>query len=194
MSMDFTPAVLRNKGVPVKVAMVRPLNEIAPDAGPWERLKGDDGHPLTDVLYVRFDGNQLVDLEDEFGTVDGIAEMLRERTFRTVRNVLATAWGMPPKKVGVMMLEGEWVNYSTAIGAGIALANGVDPQQAAEIVRVGCTANAELSVAQGEWLTAMVEEADSAAKAMKEAVAASRGPSGAKPGSDPGETPSASSS
>ena len=63
--MDYTPEVLRNKGVPVKLAKIRKAED------DWTPIYSSDGELETEELHVRFTHNIIADIEE---TWDGLAD------------------------------------------------------------------------------------------------------------------------
>lgn len=151
--MDQTPNVLRNRGIPVFVAAVTAL----PSGENWSVVLDDEGQPVTEELLVRFDGNGIADIEEAFGSLEAYEQALEGTVFSTVRKTLAIAWNLPVREIGVRMLPGKIDEYATAIGVALALANGVDPTQAARLLALGVSAGHELQLARTEMVREMVE-------------------------------------
>jgi hypothetical protein len=154
--MDFSPAVLRNKGVPVVVQRVEQDAD-----GRWVPVLDADGAAVTDTRYVRFDFNAIADIEEEWGgTANWEASLNPEdgkassSVLRTVRKTLAICWGEDVRHVGAQLIPDQFLPYTLAMGVAWALANGVDPTVAAERLRQGqetvAAARAAMNEAAGE--------------------------------------------
>lgn len=163
MTGNHSAQVLRNKGVSVTV------NETAQtEAGRWEVVRDEDGEPRTTKAWVRFDGNSLADLEEAYGDLAQYQVATGTNPYTTVRRTLSVVLGwddLHPRgqdgrpemsgrlcsgchRAGLAMREGGVREYSTAIGAAMAMANGLDPTQAVKLVEQGAKANAELDEAR----------------------------------------------
>ena len=156
MDFDFSPAILRNKGVPVAV----------------HRLSGDDyardsdGNALEEVRNLRFTGADVASLEEMFdGTLERVKvphlksdgspylseagepvighyenfeeklygaeafqESMSQRPTKTVCQVLAMAWNISEKAAGKMLISSEIQTYPLAVNMAWSIANGVDPE------------------------------------------------------------------
>lgn len=179
--MDFSPTVLRNRGVPVPVYALADNGEPVVDA---------DGVPVTTERHVRFTANSLADLEVAFasytandGTVhvgdDAIAKASEERRAGTMRRVFAIVWGLDEATVGRMLVTEQLLFYTAAVNTALALANGVDPTLAAEMVRLGIAAAEQQ---ERQWATLVEAMATTASDGS-----ASPGATGSEPGSAPAE-------
>lgn len=126
--MDFTPEVLRNKGVPIV------LNNVRRDESEWATIYDSSGEAEDDVYYVRFTHNVIADIEEKW---DGLAEWqlaMEAKPISTLRATLGLLILEPVEKVGCMMVEGRLAEYNNAIGVAWALANGVDPTVASQLL------------------------------------------------------------
>jgi hypothetical protein len=164
--------VLRNKGVPIEAAVI---------TNGERTFNGDD--LVVETRYVRFGNNEIADLEDAFGDMEGFSEATAKTPSRAVRGALACAWGVEPRVAGLMMLDGRLNDYATAVSTALAIANGVDPTQAAELLRVGVKAADKMSEARTAMIAETIAKADAAVEALAEAP--SPGPSGSEPGPEP---------
>lgn len=183
--IDYTPQVLTNSGVPV-------------------RVHGDDG---TTVRHVRFTIGSLARLEAEFRgyeveetvpeiksgqTIDFEAKRLRStgpqmtgkkikqprvyyglealqmasqnEPYTTILRVYAIAWNIDPDEVDKLLLPQEQPLYVAAINVALQLANGVDPTMAAEAMSAAAAAASEALVATEQWVA-------TAARTTREAIA-----------------------
>ena len=139
---SVSPAVLKNRGVPMTVHTVvrdadgRPTSERAvDDAGEFIMEKSP--------RWIRFDNNILSDIEDEnlgWGSVDKWEEALVAAPFGTVRATLAMCWGFDPTSKDDLRVVGAICpdateETGTLIGAAYMLANGMDPVLVGEAIR-----------------------------------------------------------
>lgn len=169
--MNHSAAVLRNKGVAVEVNSTAQT-----DDGVWEIVKAKGDEAATEKVWLRFDGNALADLEEAFG--DLVAYQMATATNphiairRTISIVLGwddlhprdTSGKLEPsgrlcsgcRRAGLSMIPGKTRDYSTAVGAALALANGLDPTQALRLLEQGAKANAELADARNKAVDEML--------------------------------------
>lgn len=154
--MEYTAAVLRNRGVQVETAVLA-KNE---DGGLPSRSREKDGSVKTDQRWVRFDANSIADMEEVFGSLAKFEEASRETPFNAIRKALALVWECTPREAGMMMLDGKIGDYSTAVGVALSIANGVDPTQAARLLKVGVSATTKLTKEREEALEKALQEAE----------------------------------
>lgn len=148
--LNVTPEVLRAQGVPVELARVD-------EAGNVVEV---DGIPVTETKNLRFNANSVAEIEVlwdgcEFKVEEMITEgpnagaMIKvEKTFygaeafqvqmeayptRTIRQVFALAFGLEPEDAGRRMLSDKATEYAAGVMAAWAMAQGADPQVAAQI-------------------------------------------------------------
>jgi len=194
---NHSAAVLRNKGVCVSI------NETAQpeEGGPWEVSRTDKGDPKTTKAWVRFDGNTLAELEFAFGDLKKYQEATGTNPFTTVRRTLSIVMGWDDlhdpadasgrlcsgcRRAGLAMREGGVNEYSTAIGAALALANGLDPTHVIKLMEQGEKAQREAETARDAALDEMLAEAAAEEETAKAAAAAeSTSRAGSANGSEP---------
>ena len=167
--MDFTPAVLKNKGVPVQVAVLRE------EDGAWVPIYDAEGEQETEEFNVKFTHNIIADIEELW---DGLQEwqlVMDAKPVSTLRRTMGLLMSEPIDKAGIRMIEGRLTEYTNAVGGAGALANGGDPTVASRLLK-----QAEAAV---DSQTAMLN--DELAKSIEEMEAATLGeqpsPVGAKP-------------
>lgn len=169
--MNHSPAVLRNKGVCVS------LNETAlGENGVWNVVRDDEGTPTTVKTWIRFDGNSLADLEEAFGNLDAYQKATAANPNITLRRTLAITLGwddlhprladgrLDPsgklcpgcRRAGLAMREGGLNEYSTAVGAALALANGLDPTHVVKLIEQGVKATTEAEAKRDAALEEML--------------------------------------
>ena len=122
--MDYSPLVLKNKGVPCLFAKT---NKTGPSEEDWARVVNEEGEPITEVIHVRFTNNSISDIEELFGNLEKWQETLEQKPYTTLRQTLAFVMKRSLYDVGEAMLDGEIVTYSNVIGTAWSIANGVDP-------------------------------------------------------------------
>jgi hypothetical protein len=167
--MDYTPLVLKNKGVACKIIKVKQI----PGSDEYEREFDDAGNPVIESVFVRFSNNTIADIEEHWGGLEVWQETLDKMPVSTVRQTLSFALKMSNVAVGEAMIDGEITNYSNIIGVAWAIANGVDPSVASRLL--------EQSVALAEDQRKTLNEAIN--RQVK--VQASPGDSGTQPGRKP---------
>lgn len=154
-----SPAVLKNRGVPV------PVHKLSDGDGtlPPSRVYNDAEEPVFEDRYVKITNNALSDIEDldyGFGGLEEWQAELNSRAYTTVRKTLAIVWGYDPRnrlhllEVGQAMVDGQIDTYVTALGASYMIANGLDPTAAGELLEIGMDAASEK---RQRALTAMSE-------------------------------------
>ena len=144
-----TPSILRNRGVPVEAYVLT-------DDG--DRLKTDSHEPKMETRWVRFDANAVADLEDTFGSLEGFEQACRETPWRAVRSALAASWNLTPRQAGTAMVDGALGDYTTAVGVGLAIANGVDPTQAIKLLETGIRAAEGMAKERERLLNEMIDD------------------------------------
>lgn len=169
--MNHSAAVLRNKGVCVVINATEQNED-----GVWEVAKGKGDDPKTEQVWIRFDGNALADLEEAFGDLNAYQAATATNPHTAIRRTLSLvlgwddlhprdATGTPEpsgrlcsgcRRAGLAMKSGLIRDYSTAIGAALALANGLDPTQAVRLLEQGKKANEELTVARNKAVDEML--------------------------------------
>lgn len=130
--MDYTPIVLKNKGVPASFAKTEKVGVRDED---WVRKTDEEGNPEIEVLHVKFTNNAISEIEQHFGTLEKWQERLEQQPVSTLRQTLAYVLRRPVHQVGEAMLDGEVVNYSNIIGVAWSIANGVDPIVASRMLK-----------------------------------------------------------
>lgn len=148
--MDYTPIVLKNKGVPANFAKTKKVGVKDDD---WTRETDEEGNPQIEVLHVRFTNNAIAEIEDHFGTLEKWQEALEQQPFKTIRQTLAFVLKRPATQVGEAMLDGDIVMYSNVIGVAWSIANGVDPIAASRMLKESLGLAEEQKKALNEALT-----------------------------------------
>lgn len=179
MTGNHSAAVLRNRGVCVTV------NETAQsDAGVWDVVRDAEGTPQAAQVWIRFDGNSLADLEEAWGDIGKYQAAVSANPFTTLRWTISIVLGwddlhprrndgtLDPsgklcggcRRAGLAMTEGGTNEYTTAVGAAMALANGLDPTKVVQMIEQGVRATTEAiktrDAALDEMLAASAAEAE----------------------------------
>lgn len=128
--MDYTPIVLKNKGVPIELAVVE-----SDDNGGWRRRFNEEGECAKETFYVRFNHNIIADLEDKYGDLETWQRQSETRATSVARDTLAMCLRMDKHKVGESMLDGSIQDYQNAIAMAWSICNGVDPTVASKMLR-----------------------------------------------------------
>lgn len=127
--MDYSPVILKNKGVPCKFI------KLVENGETWERVVDEDGEPKTETQFVKFTNNSISDIELHYGGLDAWQEQLEKFPVTAVRQTLSFVLQQEPVRVGEAMLDGEIVMYSNVIGTAWSIANGVDPTVASQVLQ-----------------------------------------------------------
>jgi hypothetical protein len=167
--MDYTPAVLRNKGVPVRMAALR--NE----DGAWVQIYDSEGNIETEEFHVRFTHNTIADIEEVWDGLPDWQEAMAAKPVSTLRRTYGLILTEPVEKVGMRLLEGQLGSYNNAIGTAWALANGVDPTVASRLL-------AEAEVATDSQVKMLNDELLETLDEVEEEKKATRGKQPSQPG------------
>lgn len=152
--MDYTPIVLKNKGVPVEFAKTA-----QDESGEWVRVIAEDGEVERQTLHIRVTNNTVADMEEKWGSLDMWQDAMDKQPISTIRNTLAMALKRQPEDIGEAMLEGHQVGYQTAIAVAWAIANGVDPTAASLALRqTAGLANEQRKIVEQALLGEMTSE------------------------------------
>ncbi len=171
--MDFTPAVLKNKGVPVEVAVLRE------EDGAWVPIYDSEGVQDTEEFNVKFTHNIIADIEELW---DGLQEWqlaMEAKPVSTLRRTLGLLLKEPLDKAGMRMIEGNLTDYTNAVGVGWALANGVDPTVASRLLKQAEAAVDSQVTMLNDELRKTVEEMEA-----EDTLGEQPSPVGAKPTKD----------
>ena len=179
--MDYTPAVLKNNGVPVPYCKVRLEGEN------WQPVWDSEGELELEEGYVRFTHNIIAEVEELWEGLTEWQEAMELKPVSTLRRTLGLMLGEPLGQVGARMVEGRLTEYTNAVGVAWALANGVDPTVAQRLLEQSRAAvNSQISLLDDQ-LSQSVQEMEDAVK-----NAAIRGKKqsqhGAKAGTKPTKT------
>jgi len=150
--MDYSPIVLKNKGVPVQFAAVTKISD-----SEYERQYDEVGEPIIETINIRFTNNIIADIEEHWGTLEVWQQGLETKPITTLRQTLAYALKRPLLMIGEAMLDGEAMQYSNAIGVAWAIANGVDPVVASTMLKQSSVLAEEQRKILKEALTAGLE-------------------------------------
>lgn len=197
MPGNHSPAVLRNKGVRVAIR-----ETVQGEGGSWSVLLEDDGEPVMTHAWIRFDGNALADLEEGYGDLQSFQIASGMNPHSTVRQTLSLVMGWDDdhprdpttgrlgsgrecpgcRRAGLAMREGTG-EYSIAIGAALAMANGLDPTNVARLIEQGEKAERTREEARDQALEELLASAEDST---------STGLNGSTAGSPPAEVTTSS--
>lgn len=153
--MDYSPIILKNKGVPCEFAKTQRSGDT------WERVFSEDGEIEKVVYHVRFTNNIISDVEIHFGGLEAWQEKLEKFPTTTIRQTLSFALKKDVTEVGEAMLDGEVVMYSNIVGTAWSIANGVDPTIASRMLQQSVGLASEQKQALNEELSKSLQKIDS---------------------------------
>ena len=157
--MDYTPEVLRNKGVAIVLANIRR------GENDWTPVFDANGELETVETYIKFTHNIIADIEEAFDGLENWQEAMQTKPVSSLRKTLALALLEPVDQVGVKMIEGRWPEYSNSIGVAWALANGVDPTMASRLLESATVqVDSQIELLNNEIGTALEEVEETVAK------------------------------
>jgi hypothetical protein len=165
--MDYTPIVLKNKGVPIELAVAEKQ-----DDGSWRRRFNEEGDFDKETVYVRFTHNTIADIEETYGSLEKWQELQDTKQSSTMRETLALCLRRDKEHVGEAMIEGKMFEYTNAVAVAWSICNGVDPTTASRLLRQA----SQLAEEQRKSLNA----------AMMESMGEEKKPSRGKTGSSSG--------
>ena len=150
--MDYSPLVLKNKGVPVQIATLRE------EDGKWVPVYDAEGKQETEEFYVRFTHNSIADIEELWDGLPNWQEQMEEKPVSSMRRTFSLLLSESTEKVGLRMLEGRLTDYSGAIGVAWAIANGVDPTTASRLLKQAeAAADSQMTVLNDELVKSLDE-------------------------------------
>lgn len=208
--MSINPATLRNKGAKIKLAEIKPVVKIKKRYEPgddgnvvthedrrivYEVQTDDDGFPIVVTEWVKFTNASLAEIQTHFGSMEAFQQMAETRPNETIaKGLVAMLDGQlsDTEEVAQMhlrILPEEMTTYQTTMMAMMALANGVDPSQAAQMIEEGIKATRlaledaadEMDKALAEMRAEIAEaEAERATRSEDESTSTSSSPDGSE--------------
>ena len=175
-----TPAVLRNRGVPVAVHVVE-----AETATRFRRtFDADTGEPVQETRHVALTAWTLARIEEKWGDMDGWQKAAVDKPYLTAVETLALVWDMPTPAVGTMLLDGALEDYNTALAGAFMLANGADGDAVVRVLTAAEKVGVATRAAVADEAAKIATEMDEAMVELDRAMAADTpGTSGSEPGS-----------
>tara|TARA_Y100001949_G_scaffold160192_1_gene151637 strand:+ start:327 stop:917 length:591 start_codon:yes stop_codon:yes gene_type:complete len=181
--MDYTPAVLRNQGVPVLIAKLRE------EEGAWAPIFDSDGKPETEEFFVKFTHNTIADIEEVWDGLPDWQAAMADKPISTLRRTFGLLLIEPVEKVGLRLIEGRLGTYNNAVGTAWALANGVDPTVASRLLEQAEVATDSQIAMLNEELETTIDEVEAdmkkvekeTLKGAKDTLGKALSPPGAKP-------------
>ncbi len=181
--MEINSVLVRNKGFPITMAKVEPVDLSDPPR--WRKVVKDEetGDPVTRMVWVRFDGNTVADVEEKYGSVADYQRAITRAPNATMRTVLGMILGKPEREVGEAMLAEQFGDYLLCLQMAWSVAMGMDPTHAAKALAKARREMARKDAAQA----AAIEEYDEDADDNEVLILPSRSPeaNGKGPGSEP---------
>lgn len=165
----ISAAVLRNKGVPIKLHVIEDGDR-----------KYVNGKPVFEETHFRLTNWHIAEIEEQIGGREEFTAKLEESNRKVVVDMLAIALDRSPREVGLAMIDGDFPMYEAAIAAGLAINQGIPLNSVGNFLAVGKAAVDELK-SQMEKIGAEFETDDG-----------SPGTNGTEPGDEP-DDPSTSS-
>lgn len=152
--MEINSVLLRNKGVPLRMAVVEQRENR------WVRKVVDEesGDPQIRTVWVHFDSNTVADMEEVFGSTAAIQTAFEERPQSILRKAIALALGQDERQVGAALLAEDFGEYLLKVQVAWGICMGLDPTQGAKTLEEGRKAIAVGKKKMGEDLDAQLAE------------------------------------
>jgi hypothetical protein len=177
--MELNATILKNKGIPVKIARLVVEGDTA------RRVEDDEtGEPEVRTTWIRFTANEVAEIEEKYGSVDAYQTVMADKPVGTLRFTLSAVWHMPLEHVGLAMLSEQFQEYLLSSQIAWSVAMGLDPTQATKTLEAG-------RLAMKDDVEKMDAELEKELAALIPA-STSPGTNGTGPGSDPVEILSSS--
>lgn len=125
-------------------------NAVADIEEAWDGLRAEVD--ITEVGPLVVDGTavpgsqttKVIGREERvFYGIEGFQKAMEIRQASTVRRAIAIGLGMSPEDVGAAMVDGDLAEYINAVGVAWAMAQGVDPTEAAKMLQKVTAASEE---------------------------------------------------
>lgn len=121
--MDFTPLTLRNRGVPVGLAVL----------GDDLRPTFDDvGEPILEQVYLQFDMAVMAEVEARFGSTAAFMATLDDVPYQTLNAILGILLEVDEKVAARRVIIQQLPDVTAAVMVALAISQGLDPTKAAE--------------------------------------------------------------
>lgn len=151
-------ALLKNKGAPVMLAAVEPFvkehsTPAVDDTGAmtkkvtrsigWKPTVDEDGEIVSVREWLRFTNGSLSELQQHYGSMENFQAMIEARPNEAVAVAITAMLERDVSDPAVVaevharIMPEEFTNYQVVIMAQLAVANGVDPTQAASMIDEG---------------------------------------------------------
>jgi hypothetical protein len=135
--------VLKNRGIPVLVHQVEP----DPNGVQWHRVFTSDApeaDPVLETRFIKFTNLSLSDVEEKWGDTDEWEKALEAKPFHTMVATLAIMWECTRQEAGKRMIDDAIDDYSTAVGAAILMANGIEGDAVVRVLKSGVSSARQL--------------------------------------------------
>lgn len=167
MGLDYSPSILKNKGIPVHLFKLD-------DSDEYVRTGDDDDEDsiARERVWIKFNANHIAAIEDEYDGVKKVTEVAivdsmgnptgEQRTLTstcsgmegfqvlmerkptvTIRKTMAMVLDRDEQAIGKAMIPTEMGLYSAAIGAAWAQSNGMTPENLGKMMEVAVKAAKE---------------------------------------------------
>lgn len=149
--------VLKNRGIPVLVHQVEP----DPNGVRYNRVYTStdlDAEPVLETLFVKFTNLSLSDVEEQWGDLDEWEKAIDDKPFLTMVKTLAIMWECTTQESGKRMIDDAIDDYSTAVGAAILMANGIEGDAVVRVLKTGVSSAKRLRQRLAEDGAKMVAE------------------------------------
>lgn len=129
--MDYTPTILKNKGILCQFAKTRKTGSNESD---WAEVLDESEELVKETISIRFTNNSISAIEEHYNGLEAWQDALEKKPYNTMRQTLAYVLNRNIFDMGEAMLDGEIVTYSNVIGTAWSIANGLDPDVAGRML------------------------------------------------------------
>lgn len=174
ISENFTPEVLRNSGVPIKLRVTNKFTD--KDGGPIWKADPDGARTEKSVAFTTW---HLHLIEEHYGSLNNFVVALNQKRFTVTIVALGVLFDWPHKRVAESLIPNYIQNYVQAIYTAYEVAMGYDPKGSWEALMATID-------------PAMAEKLRQKEKGSSETTTESSGPSSGPSGSNSEETQTSS--
>lgn len=129
--MDYTPTILKNKGILCQFAKTQKTGSNESD---WAEMLDENEEVIKETISIRFTNNSISSIEEHYNGLEAWQDALDKKPYNTMRQTLAYVLNRNLYDMGEAMLDGEIVTYSNVIGTAWSIANGLDPEVASRML------------------------------------------------------------
>ena len=120
--MDYTPTILKNKGILCQFAKTQKTGSNESD---WAEMLDENEEVIKETISS---------IEEHYNGLEAWQDALDKKPYNTRRQTLAYVLNRNLYDMGEAMLDGEIVTYSNVIGTAWSIANGLDPEVASRML------------------------------------------------------------